>query len=471
MAKTPKNKPFLARLKGWRNREVRPDINQLRRDGLNTNYRVVWNEATQQWVVASELTKGRKKVRVLAGLAITAALGLAISGQVAARDHYAQAQSVSDALGGGSYGLSDGTVSAPKYDVGGYSMNNVGDALTNLDGRVDTTMESMLGITGQLDSKTSKIDARVTDNAAAISKVDSRVKDNTAALSKVDSRVKDNAAALSKVDSRVKDNATAISKVDSRAKDSAAAISKVDAGVKSNTHQISEIQGRQYLDSATVASALGGGSTATSAGMVTAPEYKVGGTTQSNVGDALANVDGRVSSIASNLDHGVVGAGAQASESSAALGAGANAPAKNSVALGNDSLADRDNSVSVGSEGHERQITNVAPATQRTDAANWGQVQDAIGDVKNWADQRFKKLDRRIDRMGAMTAAYGQMAFSAAGVESPNRVGVGIGTQNGQAALAVGYSHQLSKNLNLSFGAAAASGGDVSVGGGLAVGW
>jgi autotransporter adhesin len=187
--------------------------------------------------------------------------------------------------------------------------------------------------------------------------------------------------------------------------------------------------------------------------------------------ELVHSVDSRVSSIATNLDHGVVGAGAQASESSAALGAGANAPAKNAVAVGNNSLADRDNSVSVGSEGHERQITNVAPATQRTDAANWGQVQDAISDVKNWADQRFKKVDRRIDRMGAMTAAYGQMAFSAAGVESPNRVGVGIGTQNGQAALAVGYSHQLSKNLNLSFGAAAASGGDVSVGGGLAVGW
>ena len=150
--------------------------------------------------------------------------------------------------------------------------------------------------------------------------------------------------------------------------------------------------------------------------------------------------------------------------------ASANASGNNSVALGAGSVADRDNTVSVGSEGNERQITNVAAGTQRTDAANWGQVQDAVNGVKDWANQKFQQVDRRINRMGAMSAAYGQMAFSAQGLETKNRMGVGVGTQGGQSAIAVGYSRQLKPNMNLSFGGSA-SAGDVSMGAGLSVGW
>ncbi|MDR2062642.1 MAG: YadA-like family protein, partial [Acinetobacter sp.] len=43
------------------------------------------------------------------------------------------AQSISDALGGGSTVNPDGTVTAPNYSVNGTSLNNVGDAITELD--------------------------------------------------------------------------------------------------------------------------------------------------------------------------------------------------------------------------------------------------------------------------------------------------------------------------------------------------
>ncbi|NHV28122.1 YadA-like family protein [Burkholderia sp. D-99] len=49
------------------------------------------------------------------------------------------------ALGGGATANPDGSISAPAYKVGGGSFNNVGDALTNLDGRVignTTTLEN-----------------------------------------------------------------------------------------------------------------------------------------------------------------------------------------------------------------------------------------------------------------------------------------------------------------------------------------
>jgi len=78
-----------------------------------------------------------------------------------------------------------------------------------------------------------------------------------------------------------------------------------------------------------------------------------------------------------------------------AIGTNSSATAANSVALGNESIADRGAStgytapfltgsyssvgtVSVGAPGSLRQITNVAPGTEATDAATVGQVQGAI---------------------------------------------------------------------------------------------
>ncbi|MFM0492393.1 hypothetical protein, partial [Paraburkholderia graminis] len=49
---------------------------------------------------------------------------------------YGVSQSAADALGGGSTVNSDGTISAPTYSVGGTTVNSVGDAITNIDGRV-----------------------------------------------------------------------------------------------------------------------------------------------------------------------------------------------------------------------------------------------------------------------------------------------------------------------------------------------
>jgi autotransporter adhesin len=79
--------------------------------------------------------------------------------------------------------------------------------------------------------------------------------------------------------------------------------------------------------------------------------------------------------------------GAQASgDHSSAIGAGATASATRSVALGAGSMADRENAVSVGSAGNERQITNVAPGTQGTDAVNVNQVNAAGVQANQYTD-------------------------------------------------------------------------------------
>lgn len=137
-------------------------------------------------------------------------------------------------------------------------------------------------------------------------------------------------------------------------------------------------------------------------------------------------------------------------------------------------------------------IGNVGDGVAPSDAATVGQVsvqtQDAISTANSYTDskvgalsqqidqfkssvdRRFQAQDERISRIGAMGAAYAQMSFSAQGVDTPNRLGVGVGTQSGHSAIAVGYSRNVAKNVNLSFGGSA-SGSETSGGVGLGVGW
>jgi hypothetical protein len=46
-----------------------------------------------------------------------------------------------------------------------------------------------------------------------------------------------------------------------------------------------------------------------------------------------------------------------------------------------------------------------------------------------------------------------------------------MGTYNGQAAMSMGYSHQITPKANLTFGASISGGGESSGGVGLGVGW
>lgn len=172
------------------------------------------------------------------------------------------------------------------------------------------------------------------------------------------------------------------------------------------------------------------------------------------------------------------------------------AGATGAVALGQGSLADRANTVSVGSAGHERQLANVADGAQQTDAANVRQVNAgdaktltqskaytdarfnealavpmaAVDDLRDMVGKRFDEQGERIDRMGAMNAAMVNMATSAAGVRTQNRVGVGAGFSGGAQALSVGYQRAFSDRATLTVGGAF-SDEDSSAGVGLGFGW
>lgn len=115
-------------------------------------------------------------------------------------------------------------------------------------------------------------------------------------------------------------------------------------------------------------------------------------------------------------------------------------------------------------------------ATQTLSSANaytdqqfavWNDNFEAFrGDV----ERRFHDVDRRLDRQGAMGAAMLNMATSAAGIRTQNRVGVGVGFQGGESALSVGYQRAISDRATITFGGAI-SGDESSVGIGAGFGW
>ncbi|MEN5427138.1 YadA-like family protein, partial [Stenotrophomonas pennii] len=168
-----------------------------------------------------------------------------------------------------------------------------------------------------------------------------------------------------------------------------------------------------------------------------------------------------------------IGEDAQSSgDGSVAIGAGASASGRDSVAIGNGSVADRDREYSVGAPGQERVVSNVAPGVRPTDAVNLQQLEQGLQDGRDYTDARIHELDRRLDRMGAITAAYAGMATNTAGLAGDNRVGAGVGAQNGRTALAVGYQRILGmkKNVSVSLGGAF-SGSDQSVSAGAGFSW
>ena len=95
---------------------------------------------------------------------------------------------------------------------------------------------------------------------------------------------------------------------------------------------------------------------------------------------------------------------------------------------------------------------------------------DTFAHYQQQVDLRFDQTDARIDRSGAMQTAMAQMTASAAGVRTVNRMAVGVGAQNGKAALSLGYQRALGDKAALTIGAAF-SGNERSAGVGYGFGW
>ena len=118
-----------------------------------------------------------------------------------------------------------------------------------------------------------------------------------------------------------------------------------------------------------------------------------------------------------------------------AIGANSTASGNNSIALGANSVADQDNTVSVGSAGNERRVTNVAPGTNGTDAANVNQLNALRNDI----GASLTSLQR-----SAFAGVAAAMAMPNLAPREPGKtvVAAGIGNYKGYSALGAGATYR-----------------------------
>ena len=179
--------------------------------------------------------------------------------------------------------------------------------------------------------------------------------------------------------------------------------------------------------------------------------------------------------------------------------------------LGDGDETDGGSGAPVGGAGtdqdHGIRVSNVADGQDDDDAVNVGQMNggdaatlveardyadagdaQTLSSARDYTDSRFDAMtaewdgfrddvwdrldetDRRINQTGAMNTAMGQMAASAAGIRTQNRVAVGVGFQEGEKALAIGYQRAIGERATITVGGAF-SGDESTVGAGVGFGW
>ncbi|WP_164118090.1 ESPR-type extended signal peptide-containing protein [Stenotrophomonas maltophilia] len=88
-------------------------------------------------------------------------------------------------------------------------------------------------------------------------------------------------------------------------------------------------------------------------------------------------------------------------------------------------------------------------------------------------ERRLEKMDKRFNRMAAMSSAQSAMAMNTAGLNTYNRLGAGVGYSEGESAMAVGYQRVLNEkgSATFSLNGAFTNSGERTVGVGVGIGW
>ena len=97
---------------------------------------------------------------------------------------------------------------------------------------------------------------------------------------------------------------------------------------------------------------------------------------------------------------------------------------------------------------------------------------DSDGSARE-VDARLNKMDKRFNRMAAMSSAQTAMAMNTAGLATYNRLGAGVGYAEGESAMAVGYQRVLNEkgSATVSLNGAFTNSGERSMGVGVGIGW
>ncbi|MEX3811976.1 YadA-like family protein [Paraburkholderia sp. BR13439] len=288
-------------------------------------------------------TAGNRTVTGVANGAVRATSVDAVNGG----QLYGTAWSTARALGGGSIVLADGSISAPNYSVGGTTVHSVAEAVTNLDGRTTQNTED------------------IAQNTTNIANVQNQLAEGTVGLVQQDANTRDITVAKDMDGTVMNVAGTAGNRTVTGVANGAVNASSVDA-----------INGSQlYTTAASTAQALGGGSTVNADGTVSAPSYSVGGTTVHSVGDAVTNLDDRVTQNTTDITKLQSQVGDVGTQLSGAVQY--DRKADGSVNLGAVTLGG-------GQSTGPVILTNVANGTSQYDAVNFGQLsalQDQVTDL------------------------------------------------------------------------------------------
>ena len=134
--------------------------------------------------------------------------------------------------------------------------------------------------------------------------------------------------------------------------------------------------------------------------------------------------------------------------------------AKNAVVLG-DGSEGVDNAVSVGAKGKERQIKNVAPGTDDSDATTVKQVKEMIEAGGGGADlapinRRIDNVDSKINKVGAGAAALA--ALHPMDTDGKFSMAAGFGNYRDANAMALGVFYRPNDQVMFSMGGSLGNG-------------
>jgi autotransporter adhesin len=431
------------------------NVAQLKAAGLNID---TSGAVTNAFVAYDSASKGKITLGGTGGTTIAnvkaGAVGSASAEAVNGSQLYGTANSVAQALGGGASVNADGTVKKPSYNVAGSTYGDVGAALSAVDAKAatgsvdgvkyDTSAHDKLTFNGTNGTTLSNVNAGAADKDAV------NVAQLKAAGLNVDTSGNVTNAFVSYDDA-------AKSKI-SLSGVGGTTIANVKAGAVTSS-SMDAINGSQlYNVSQSVAADLGGGAKVNADGTISAPTYSLNGdtTTVHTVGDAITNLDGRVtqntgdiSDLKNTLTDGGVIDGAtgktlavvydSAAKDSVTFGGTGAAPvALHNVAAGELSAASNDavngsqlystnkriddinynighigDAVMYDSSSHDRitlgglagglsapvTLTNVADGASQYDAVNFGQLNALQGQVTN-LDNRVTVVEGQVINQG-----------------------------------------------------------------------
>lgn len=354
----------------------------------------------------------RRVTNVAAGSASTDAVNVSQLKNEAGKSNNIGTSAAAAIGGGATYDALTGSISQPNYSVGGTTVNNVGDAVSNLDDRVtDNTKD-------------------IAKNATSIADVQNQISSGSIGLVQQDATTREITVGRNTDGTVMNVAGTAGNRT----------VTGVAAGAV-NASSVDAINGGQlYANADSVSKALGGGSMVNADGSISQPNYSVGGTTVHSVGEAVSNLDDRVTDNTKEITNLQGTLGDVGTQLSGAVQYDRNADGSmnfGSVTLGG--------SLSAGPVV----LSNVANGVNQYDAVNYGQLstlQNQVTDIRG----QVSSLNAQMSDLPSSTT-LGSSDSAVVNAEMPG---------TGAASTAVGAGGVASGNLATAIGANANAAGD-----------